>query len=75
MNQNGIKVEMKDIGSIATSMKHNHINILKIDIEGAEFNVIASFETRLTGVSVDQICLETHERFWWRIIGFLSFII
>ena len=58
-----IEVEMKDLNSIAEEQGHQRINILKMDIEGSEFKVIDSLD-KIDGLIIDQICMETHQRFF-----------
>ena len=41
---------------------HKHIDLLKLDIEGAEFAVVNTLND--LDVRIDQICLESHERFF-----------
>lgn len=56
-----INVKMKSFQDIINELGHQKIDILKIDIEGAEFNVLESIlETK---IQIDQILIEFHERF------------
>lgn len=47
--------------TIAKKLGHRHINILKMDIEGAEYAVIADIEK--SSLLIDQILVEFHHRF------------
>jgi FkbM family methyltransferase len=57
-----IKVQMKQLIDIATKLKHSHINVLKMDIEGSEYETIDNILE--AGIPIDQILLELHERFF-----------
>lgn len=59
---NNVVVPMKCLTDIAAELGHNHIDALKIDIEGSEYDVIDSILS--TPVQIDQILLELHERFF-----------
>jgi len=55
-------VQMKSLTHICNELKHNHIDVLKMDIEGAEYDVIDSILS--AGVRIDQILIEFHSRFF-----------
>lgn len=57
-----IEVQMDILENIAEEKGQNHINILKMDIEGSEFAVIESMKD-ITKLEIDQICVEVHDRF------------
>ncbi|WP_400075806.1 FkbM family methyltransferase [Winogradskyella sp. R77965] len=60
--KNRLKVQLKNIRTIAEELKHNHVNVLKMDIEGSEYEVIESlFEVDL---NFEQILIEFHDRFF-----------
>jgi len=59
----GIEVEMNSLSTIVKRNGHNHIDILKMDIEGSEFEVLNKWEWGDT-ISIDQICVEVHDRFF-----------
>jgi FkbM family methyltransferase len=59
---NYVKVPMKSFADITSVLGHNHIDLLKIDIEGSEFDVIPSVLE--TGIYINQILIEVHERFF-----------
>ena len=55
-----IEVEMRTFGDIAAELGHRHVDVLKIDIEGAEYDVIP--DVLVSGVPVGQLLLEFHDR-------------
>ena len=57
-----IKVEMKSLNDIALQLGHKKIDVLKMDIEGAEYQVLES--VLKSGLQMDQILIEFHERFF-----------
>lgn len=59
--ENSIDVQMKSFHDIVTDLGHQKIDILKMDIEGAEFNVLKSLFD--PNILIDQILIEFHERF------------
>lgn len=56
-----ITVKMKTFEDISLELDHKHIDILKMDIEGAEYNVIESIIK--SNISITQILIEFHYRF------------
>jgi FkbM family methyltransferase len=56
-----IEVPVKKFSSITKQLGHNKIDILKMDIEGAEYDVIDDILN--SGVMIDQILIEVHHRF------------
>lgn len=59
-SQKAIDVKMKTFATITKELNHNHIDVLKMDIEGAEYDVL---ETILNSdVTIDQILIEFHDR-------------
>lgn len=58
----GIEVRMECLETITCRNEHSHIDVLKMDIEGSEFDVIAGLG--LLDVTIDQICLEIHDKFF-----------
>ena len=61
-NQHKIAVKMKSFEDITTGYGHKYIDLLKMDIEGTEYAVMASI---LTGPAhVGQFAIELHERFF-----------
>lgn len=57
-----ILVEMKSLDDIVSTLGHKQIDILKMDIEGAEYNVIDSLLK--SKVQINQILIEFHDRFF-----------
>lgn len=60
--KNYIEVKMKSFEDIVAELGHRHIDVVKMDIEGAEYDVI---ETLLqTKVGITQLLVEFHDRFY-----------
>jgi FkbM family methyltransferase len=57
-----ISVEMKSIGAIMHEFGHAYVDVLKLDIEGSEFEVLESID--FSKDSFGQILVEVHERFF-----------
>ncbi len=57
-----INVPMKRLITIIKELKHEYIDILKIDIEGSEFLVVPDILS--SGVKFGQLCVEVHNRFY-----------
>jgi len=57
-----VKVKMKTLNDIINELEHKHIDVLKMDIEGAEYDVIINILN--TKISVTQFLIEFHERFF-----------
>lgn len=55
------KVEMKRLGTIMNELNHKKIDILKMDIEGSEYSVIADILSN--NIFPNQILVEFHDRF------------
>ncbi|NHF61389.1 FkbM family methyltransferase [Flavobacteriaceae bacterium TP-CH-4] len=56
-----VQVPMKSLGDIMSELGHTHIDVLKMDIEGAEYEVINNIMN--SDVSITQILIEFHDRF------------
>jgi FkbM family methyltransferase len=56
-----IIVKMKSLNDIVTELGHSHIDILKMDIEGTEYEVIEDILN--SKISITQILIEFHDRF------------
>lgn len=56
-----ITVPVKKFSTIAEELKHNHIELIKMDIEGSEYDVIDDILN--ANVEVSQILIEVHHRF------------
>jgi FkbM family methyltransferase len=59
---NKVIVEMKSLGNIVKELGHGHIDVLKMDIEGSEYDVIADILN--AKISITQILIEFHDRFF-----------
>lgn len=57
-----VSVQLKNIKDVTIELGHSKIDVLKIDIEGAEYDVIDSILQ--SGVQIDQMLIEIHERFF-----------
>lgn len=57
-----IEVEMYRLITIMKLLKHDYIDILKMDIEGSEFKVIPDVLNE--NIRIGQICIEVHGRFF-----------
>jgi FkbM family methyltransferase len=57
----GVIVQMKSLSDIAEEYHHKYIDILKMDIEGSEFDVIRNLPENIV---FGQIVVEFHERFF-----------
>ena len=55
-----IEVEMRSFADITAALGHTCVDVLKIDIEGAEYDVIADILD--TDVAIGQLLLEFHDR-------------
>jgi len=60
-DNNSISVEVKSIRTIMMELGDNNIDLLKMDIEGAEYDVIKNLS--LSGIRPRQILIEFHHRF------------
>jgi FkbM family methyltransferase len=58
---NNICVQMKILKDIMNEFGHTHIDILKLDIEGSEYDVIENILN--DKISITQIVIEFHDRF------------
>jgi len=57
-----VEVEMQSFSDIVKMLKHDRIDVLKMDIEGSEYNIIT--DILQSSVEIDQIAIELHERFF-----------
>ena len=63
-NENlSIEVPVKNISTILEELNINNIDIMKMDIEGAEYDIINDLQT--TNIRPKQILVEFHHRFKW----------
>ncbi len=58
---NSISMPVKKLSTIMNELRHNKIDLLKMDIEGAEYNVIKDLKN--TSILPNQILVEFHHRF------------
>lgn len=59
-SERSIEVQMKTFSDITSELKHSHIHVLKMDIEGSEYDVLKTLVD--SNVIVDQILVEFHDR-------------
>lgn len=59
--EKAISVPVKKLGTVMKELGHDRIDVLKMDIEGAEYDVIEDITT--TGIRPGQILIEFHHRF------------
>ncbi len=57
-----VSVEMKSLVDIMNELNHKHIDVLKMDIEGSEYDVIENILN--SKISITQILIEFHDRFF-----------
>jgi hypothetical protein len=60
--KNFIEVEMKSLKDIMDMLGHSQIDVLKIDIEGAEYEVLESIMA--SDIMIKQLLVEFHDRFF-----------
>lgn len=75
-SQDSIVVHMKSLADIMDLLGHEKISVLKMDIEGSEFEVLENIMQ--LGIDIDQIAVEFHHRFYkyglvklYRVLRFL----
>jgi FkbM family methyltransferase len=59
---NLIQVEMKSLNDIISELGHTQIDVLKMDIEGAEYQVLDSILN--ASIPINQLVVEFHDRFF-----------
>ena len=59
---NKVSIQMKLLEDITRELGHKHIDVLKIDIEGSEYDIIENILN--TKISITQILIEFHDRFY-----------
>jgi FkbM family methyltransferase len=59
-----IKVNMKTIGSLIKEKNIDHIDCMKLDIEGSEFAVIEDYFGHSNSLKIPNLIIEFHERFF-----------
>jgi FkbM family methyltransferase len=60
-SDNYVRVKVKTLGELAKEMGHTSIDLVKMDIEGAEFEVID--DILKSGIKIHQLLIEFHHRF------------
>ncbi len=60
--KNTVEVQMKSFSDICKLLKHKKIAVIKMDIEGSEYDVIESILEKR--IQIDQMAIELHERFF-----------
>lgn len=63
-SDNVIKVQMHTLKYIMDMLGHKSIDLLKLDIEGSEFAAIPQILKTLPQGSIEEICVEVHNRFY-----------
>jgi len=53
---------MKSISSILKELNHSKIDVLKMDIEGSEYDVLEDILT--VDIKINQLLIEFHDRFF-----------
>ena len=61
-HNDNIIVDMKSFADIIAELKHERIDVLKMDIEGSEYDVLENILN--SNIQIDQILVEFHERFF-----------
>lgn len=56
-----VELPVRRLGTIMTTLGHTHIDLLKMDVEGAEYAII--HEIVQSGIDVRQLLVEFHHRF------------
>lgn len=69
-----MEVPILTVRSMMRRMKHRHLAILKIDIEGAEFDVIDQWARANYRPPADQVLIEFHERYFWKQPGYRNMV-
>lgn len=62
-----VPVQLRTLATVMRQLGHRHVDMLKLDIEGAEYDVIdeiCSTDATGDGVPVSQILVEFHQRFF-----------
>ena len=58
----GIKVKMKNLETICKELKHSRVDVLKMDIEGSEYDIIPYLLS--LNLPINQLLIEFHHRFF-----------
>lgn len=68
------EVPILTMKSMLRKMNHGHLAILKMDLEGGEFDVIDEWARAGYRVPADQILIEFHERYFWKQPGYRNLV-
>lgn len=69
-----MEVPILTASSMMKRMGHTHLAILKMDIEGGEFDVIDEWARLGYRVPADQVLIEFHERYFWKRPGYRNLV-
>ncbi len=61
LSEQYVNIELKTLDKIMDELEHNHIDLLKLDIEGLEYQVLDYIVAKK--IKINQIVLEFHDRF------------
>ena len=62
VKQESIEVPLRSLHSIAKELGHQKLDLLKLDVEGSEFDIMEGILE--SGLEIRQICLEVHNRYF-----------
>ena len=62
-SEQGLESRIFSLKTLAESNHHDHIDLLKMDIEGREFEALRTLKD--VNIPIDQICMKTHEGFFY----------
>ena len=62
LKSNGIQIQKKTLKTIMEELGHDKIDLLKMDIEGSEFEVVENIIN--DNIQFTQFCIEVHDRFF-----------
>jgi FkbM family methyltransferase len=57
----GVEAEFRRVSTIMKQLNHDCVDLMKMDIEGAEYDVIADIAK--SDLCINQLCVEFHHRF------------
>ncbi|PPD30400.1 MAG: hypothetical protein CTY20_03030 [Hyphomicrobium sp.] len=67
VGQRSVEVELLSCGDVIDRVCADRIDLMKMDVEGAEYDVFASDSFRQNAHRIDMICVEFHHR--WDVFG------
>jgi len=59
----GTNLTFKTWDDVTVELRHDYVNLLKIDIEGHEYSVLSKFQAGSSRVLPDEISIEIHARY------------